>query len=194
MITTAACLNMREALFRIRMAQAFQETSDHFAGPVAMAAQAAFLYGREYGKWEAGAIDRIDLPDADRLAADVRASPDLKQQLAELREIANEVTRRVANAVHEVTGMAHAADLLAQWEGFGRFCRGALGMEPLVLTRAFGLEREDLGAAVREAYPDAVVPEADANVRASLWLHSWTRRFGRAPLTESSPNPRGGPE
>ena len=31
--------------------------------PIERLAQVAFLYGREYGKWEAGAIEEIELPE-----------------------------------------------------------------------------------------------------------------------------------
>lgn len=177
MITMAACLNMREGLARIRMGKAFRETSEHFADPVKMAAQVAFQYGREYGKWEAGAIDSIDLSNSDVLAADVKASPDLKQQLAELREVAGEVTRRVADALHEATYIAHAADLMAHWEGFGRFCRELLGVEPLVMTMAFGLGNGDPAADIRAARGDAEAHEAEVERWTAEWSWTWRRRF-----------------
>jgi hypothetical protein len=53
-IAATVCLNMREGLARMRMAETI---------PVKVA-QVALLYGRAYGHWEAGAVEQIDLPDA----------------------------------------------------------------------------------------------------------------------------------
>jgi hypothetical protein len=117
-------------------------------------------------------------PTPDELAADVRANRDLKRQLAELREAAGEAARRVADTVHDATGVANAADLLAQWEGFGRFCREVLGVEPLVLTAAFGLGQDDLAAEALEAYPVAAADEVDVARWAAEWTGTWSRRFG----------------
>ena len=90
------------------------------------------------------------------------------------------MTRRVADAVHEVTGIAHAADLLAQWEGFGRFCRDVLGAEPLVLTEAFGLS-DDTGAEVLEAHPVVAADKIGVARWAAEWTGTWARRFGDPP-------------
>ena len=58
------------------------------------------------------------------------SEPRLKPQLAELREVAGEVTARAAGALQEPTGVAHAGDVPAQWEGFSRLCRDVLAVEP----------------------------------------------------------------
>jgi hypothetical protein len=61
-------------------------------------------------------------------------------------------------------GEADAVELLSQWEGFARFCREALRVEPLVLLLALGLGHGDPAAEVRAAYPDAAVDEAEVAV------------------------------
>ena len=74
--------------------------------------------------------------------------------------------------------MVHAADLVAHWEGFGRFCRDVLGVEPLVLSAAFGLGHDDPAAVVLGAYPDAATDEANVARWAAEWAGTWGRRFG----------------
>jgi hypothetical protein len=148
---------MRAGLARIQMAGRSRELSDHSAhGPTTLA-QMAFLFGRAYGHWEAGKVESVDVPDAKALAAEVRADPALKQQLDELRELGRDVTRRLADTLHYAAGEADADDLLSQWEGFGRFCRETLGMEPLTVAQAYGLQHEDPDAKVRKTCLDAAV-------------------------------------
>src|SRR5688500_205160 len=50
-------------------------------------ATAAFLYGRQYGHRECGAIERINLPDQEAMKAELKGRPDLKEQLDEVREV-----------------------------------------------------------------------------------------------------------
>jgi hypothetical protein len=57
-IAAMACLNMRGGLAQLRMTGAFSEVCKEFAGTLARFAEVAFLYGRAYGHWEAGAVDR----------------------------------------------------------------------------------------------------------------------------------------
>jgi hypothetical protein len=68
---------------------------------------------------------------------------------------------------------------LTQREGFGRFCRRCLGLEPLTLLRAYGLGKEDPSAEVLAIYPDAKADEAKAEEPAEHWAGEWERRFGR---------------
>jgi hypothetical protein len=63
------------------------------------------------------------------------------------------------------------------WDGFGRFCREALEMEPLTLVRAYGLQRDDPAAEVLAIYPDAKPDEAEAGRWAEQWCRGWDRRF-----------------
>ena len=49
----------------------------------------------------------------------------------------------------------HAAEILSQWEGFGRFCREVLRAGPQTLLAAYGLWRDDPAADVLAAYLDA---------------------------------------
>ena len=66
---------------------------------------------------------------------------------------------------------------LSQWEGFGRFCRRSLNVEPLTLVRAYGVGRGDPVAEVLALYPDAKADEAKAEERAMHWAGEWERRF-----------------
>ena len=45
----------------------------------------------------------------------------------------------MAETLQYAVGDAHAAEVLSQWEGFGRFCCKHLGLEPLaVMAREWG--------------------------------------------------------
>ena len=136
-----------------------------------MAVQDAFLTGGSTGRCERRPAGRRGT------CRGREGGPDLKRRLAEVRDIVSDVIGRVAVALHEATGVAHAADVLAQWEGFGGFCRDVLGVEPLMLTAAFGLGR-DPAAAVLEAYPQIAVDEAEIARWTGEWARTWARRFG----------------
>ena len=153
LIATAVTLNMREGLTQLRMARTFRDHSDVFATPVVRLVTAALLWGRAYGHWEAGAVEEVGVPNAKALAADLAATPYLGEQLDDLQVGVGEATRLVAEELQYAVGKAHAADLLSQWEGFGRFCRDVLGVEPLVLASAFGVGIDDLAAEVRVTCP-----------------------------------------
>jgi len=103
--------------------------------------------------------------------------PDLKEQLRELRECAAEAVRRVATSLQESIGMGLGVEALSQWEGFGRFCRRQLGVEPLTLLSAYELGSEDLAAEVLATFPCAKADEAKAEERAGNWAQEWDRRF-----------------
>jgi hypothetical protein len=177
-IANRVSLNMRAGLAQIRMAKVFCAHVEKFAGPSLHVAQAAFLYGREYGKWEAGAIETIGLPDAPTLVDEVAADPELGRQLEELREVSEEAMRKSARTLLDAVGQLHASDLLSQWEGFGRFCRDSLGVAPVTVFRAFGLGQQDPAVEVRSVYPTAKVDEATASEWARRWSWSWRRRVG----------------
>ena len=81
----------------------------------------------------------------------------------------------MAEAVQESIGIGVGVEALSQWEGFGRFCRRQLGVEPLTLLRAYELTREDPAAEVLAVYPEAKADEARAEERAG----EWGRRFAR---------------
>jgi hypothetical protein len=177
MIASRAWLDLQPGLAQLRMAVAFQSCAGQFAGPVARLAQAALLYGRAYGRWEAGAIETVGLPDAKALADEVAADPELGTQLEELRTLAGEAMELSAGNLLDMVGRVHATDLLSRWDGFGRFCRQSLGLEPLVLMRAFGLGCGDVEAEVRAACPDAAISDAAAAAWAGQWTRTWQRRF-----------------
>ena len=98
-------------------------------------------------------------------------------QLAELRGVAEVAMREVGDTLTYAMGVAHAADLLSQWEGFGRFCRELLEVEPLTLLRALRLEQDDPAAEVLASYPDAEADEATAAEWAGKWTREWELRF-----------------
>ena len=66
--------------------------------------------------------------------------------------------------------------MLSQWEGFGRYCRKQLGVEPLTRLHAYGLAHDDPGAEVLATYPAAAVDEG----RAKHWEGNWAREWERA--------------
>jgi hypothetical protein len=87
----------------------------------------------------------------------------------------------VAHVVREIhaaaVGRVHATEVLSMWEGFGQFSRETLGMEPFVLVRAYGLQRDDPAVAVLGIYPNAKPDEAEATRCAARWSRGWKRRF-----------------
>ena len=176
-IASRVCLNMRAGLAQLRMARLFHEQADCFAGPVARLAHLVFLYGRECGKSEAGAIACIALPDRATVDREIAEDAELGRPLDDITELAGEALGAVASHLVVATAKVHASDLLSQWEGFGRFCRESLGVEPLTLTAAFGLGRNDPAAEIRENHPDAAPdPQAVSNW-AECWARNWSRRF-----------------
>jgi hypothetical protein len=68
-------------------------------------------------------------------------------------------------------------EALSQWEGFGRFCRRQLGVEPLTLLHAYGIDWDDPAAEVLATYPEAKVDEAKAAQWEGSWAREWERRF-----------------
>ena len=160
-----------------------------FAWGPTLVGTTAFLYGREYGRWECGAVEEIDLPDLESLEAETKERPDLREQLREVREISELGVLRVAETLKYAIGEAHAVEVLSQWEGFGRFCRESLGVEPLALMAALDLGREDPAAEVLAAYPDAKLDEATAAHWAENWRRNWERRFEPPNERCGSPSP-----
>jgi hypothetical protein len=179
MIAATVVLNMREGLVRIRMAEALRQHVPQMAVGPAKVAEVAFLYGREYGKWEAGAIEQIDLPEREKLEAEIAANPELKEQLDQLREAVEECVGGVLDEVRGLIGTAHPTEVLSMWNGFGEFCRDALGVDPLTVVRAYGLQQVDPTVDVLTAYPDAVPDTAEAARWATDRARSWANRFAR---------------
>jgi len=139
----------------------------------------AFLYGREYGLCEAGAIESIPLINADDTAALIKGRPDLKEQLKEVRNISADGVRKVAETLQYAVGQAHAVEVLSQWEGFGRFCRKHPRLEPLTVMTAFKLWRDDPAAEVLASHPDARTNEGKAAHWEGNWGSEWKRWFDR---------------
>ena len=101
-----------------------------------------------------------------------------EEQLRDVREIAAEGVKKVAESMMESMG-GLAAEILSQWEGFSRLCRDTLGLEPMTLVKAYGLGAEDPGAEVLAEFSDATVNEATAAEWAGKWTRNWDRRFYR---------------
>jgi hypothetical protein len=175
-----AYANVQKLLAVIRAGTVFREQYKLYARGPTVVAVCAFLYGREYGRWECGAVESIPMIDPDDTAALVKGRPDLKQQLKELRECAEAGVQSVAEAVQESIGIGVGVEALSQWAGFARFCRKQLGVEPLALLSAFGLNTADPAAEVMPAHPDAKVDEAIADHWAGKWVRDWDRRFAAA--------------
>jgi hypothetical protein len=89
----------------------------------------------------------------------VAANEYLGEQLDELRDAVRETMDRVVLDIHAAVGRVDATAVLSMWEGFGRFWREMLGMEPLVLVQAYGLQRDDPAPTI---YPDAKRDEAES--------------------------------
>lgn len=176
-IAATVCLNLREGLTQVRVAEALRLTAPHLAVVPAQVAQVALLFGRAYGHWEAGVVEQVDVPDCKALAAEVAANEYLGEQLDELRDAVGETVESVVEEIHAAVGRIYAVQVLSMWEGFGRFCRETLEMEPLALVRAYGLQREDPAAEVLRVYPKAAPEEAEATRWAAQWCRGWERRF-----------------
>ena len=108
LITLLAWGNLQKSLAVIRCSRVFVEQHRVYAHGPKLVAACAFLYGRDYGRWEAGAIEEVPLPDPADIGAEVKGRPDLKEVLRELREIAEEGVLQVAAAVQESLGSASA--------------------------------------------------------------------------------------
>lgn len=70
----------------------------------------------------------------------------------------------------ELSGGAYAEDVLTYWDGFGQFCRGTLGLEPLTVMRAWHLMESDPGEWVRAS----AVPLAHSTTRSIAAKCSWS--------------------
>jgi hypothetical protein len=178
-----ALVNLQKLLAAIRSSKVFIDQHRLFAHRPTLVATCALLYGRQYGHWECGAIEQIDLPDPDKLTAEVRGRPDLEVQLRKRNEIAQESRLRVAEAVQESIGLGIGVEALSQWEGFGRFCRRCLGVEALTLLRAYELGIENPAAEVLAPYPDAKFYGARAAEREGHWAGGVGAAV-RAPLAQ----------
>ena len=135
-IAMLVTINIRWRLEHIRVAKIFSNQHRLYVWGPQLVAVTAVLYGREYGRWVSVVIGQIPMVDADDTAALIKGRPDLKEQLKEAREISAKGVSKVAETLQYAVGYAHAAEVLSsQWEGFGRFCRNSLGLEPMAVRR-----------------------------------------------------------
>ena len=77
-IALLAMVNLQKHLAVIRCSGVFVEQHRAYAEGPKLVAACAFLYGRQYGMWECGATEQVELPDVEKLKAEVKDRPDLK--------------------------------------------------------------------------------------------------------------------
>jgi hypothetical protein len=100
----------------------------------------------------------------------------LQEQLGEIRSACKEAVGQVADELCDAVVQADAPGLLAQWEGFGQFCRTCLGVEPTTATAAFGLGQLDVNTELAKV--TTLLPNrAGATRWAKEWSRGWERRF-----------------
>ena len=177
MLALVVAMELRERLAVLRLASAF---GTHGAGLCRLTfgplMQAAYLAGRDRGRWEVGAAH---LPEAERHSRKVvTADPDLGRDLNEVAECVSLGTDQIAKVVREAAGEEHAVEVLTKWEGYGRFCRDTMGMEPLTVMRAWGLMDDDPAEVVRQVCPEARADEVQAEERSAAMSRWWVERFG----------------
>jgi hypothetical protein len=171
MIASWVALGLEGPLAQIRLAKTLHEHAEAFSGPVSRLAQLAFLYGREYGKWEAGQIEAIEAPDPDALAKELENDSDLNDELGEAAQAGREVVARILAEIDRSVAKAHRKRMAPKWREFGAFCRDTLGLEPQVGMKAFGvMDREPEGM-------DAGAPAAPPGDPPHSWTRNWERRF-----------------
>jgi len=171
MIASWVALGLEGPLAQMWMAKSLQEHSEALSGPVERLAQLAFLYGREYGRWEAGAVEAIEVPDPDALERELENGSDLADQLGQAAQAGKEAAAQMFATISRSFATAHRKRIAPRWREFAVFCREALGMEPHVVMKAFGvMAREPEGL-------DAVVPAAPPGDPRHSWSRNWNRRF-----------------
>jgi RNA polymerase sigma factor (sigma-70 family) len=146
------------------------------ADPVAKLAAAAYLCGRAQGREEAGVDVGPLLSDGPDAVKKIRTEPGVREQLDEIRSVSEDVVAEVADVLCYAVGKADAVDLLSQWEGFGRFSRSRLGLEPSAAVAAFGLPNVDVQKEMKTVC-GAQANEDDAAYWAEQWCRGWDRRF-----------------
>lgn len=172
-LALATALDLRGRLTVLRMVSSFGTHGHGLCDPTfGRLMQAAYLAGRERGRWEAGAADETAAPGDD---------PDLREDLDEVTACAALGTDAVAAAIKEAAGEIHAVEVLTRWEVFHRFCQITVGMDGAAVMRAWGFSDGDPGAEARVAYPGARPDEAWAAAEADALARGWAERFGGGP-------------
>lgn len=156
-VTLAMCLALSLRLGKLRMAQAFAELVAWFLERAADVAAMDFLDGYKAGArdaWQSAGKDGepdLRLPDALEMAERVRAA-----------------TARVPNTL-EATVSPLAADIRELLEGFGRFTRTELGLEPEVLFQVWFAPILSMLESVPAVEPDPAKVEEYFAVLGQLW-------------------------
>jgi hypothetical protein len=171
-------LRIAPSMAIIRSMSFLSQWSDTFTFWPTRVAEMVFLYGRAYGRWEAGAAEEIDTSTLEILKGKEpgEGNADLQVQLAEVREVARDGTARLVKYMVNTVEVL-AIEALSCWEGFTRFCSETAGVEPMVLMRGWGLIHEDPAAEIARLYP-AAKPDSD---QAEAWRENlascWVGRF-----------------
>jgi hypothetical protein len=100
-----------------------------------------------------------------------------EQDLVDLRREARRPIEKLTKIAVERVGRAYATAALSVWEGFGRFCREALELEPETVMAALTQGAAEAVAEVRATYPDAPLDDKMASDWADTLHGVWGRRF-----------------
>ena len=176
-IALLAMVNLQKLLALIRCSDVLVEQHRAYADGPKLVAACAFLFRQavrhvEVRRHRAGRATGLGQAEG---GGEGPARPEgAAQGVAGVR-----VRERVAEAVREFIGMGVGVEALSQWEGFERFCRRQLAVEPLTLLAAYGLGTDDPAAEVLAVFPGAKADKARAEERAVHWTREWERRFDR---------------
>src|SRR4051812_20496738 len=108
-------LSLEGPLAQLTLMRTFEEHAAAFSEPVARLARLAFLYGREFGKCEAGAIAQVELPDDDLIAQEEANKPDLNLQMRELEQLGEEASADILGDLRGGVAKVNAKHILPQW-------------------------------------------------------------------------------
>lgn len=157
-IAVTTCLNMREDLVLLRVSALLPTVLPEAGTLPARIAVEALRFGRSLGRYEQGG-------DPEHPDGEGEDDAEFAGYARELDEGMRLCLERTGKAMKQATGEELAPRVLGYWEGFARFCRDALGLEPVALLRAWGLGEADPTEVVRQAYPDAAPDETVAFAR-----------------------------
>jgi hypothetical protein len=171
-------LRIAPSLAIIRSLSFLSEWSETFNFWPTRVAEMVFLYGRAYGRWEAGTTEEIDMSALEILKGKEPDKGDsaLQLQLADVREVARDGAARLGKYMVD-TVEALAIEALSCWEGFTRFCRDTAGVEPMVLMQGWGLIHEDPTAEIARLYPAAKPNPAQAEAWRENLASCWAGRL-----------------
>jgi hypothetical protein len=104
-----------------------------------------------------------------RMSDGLYVNAGLANTLREVREATAHVSVELANKIGEGVRRGLGLDLAAQREGFGRFCRETLGLEPATLLAAMETPPRE--------YEVVAADPAKVAEHVAWWNERWARRF-----------------